>query len=284
MNMAGKRYEGERMKKGISEYNFIKMVFIICFISFIFVITSCQIKPSLESKICKSLEEKYGIEFECESVGVDGGAAFFICYPTNDPTLHFDGDADSETGYVSNDTFIGAIYSKSDANLMTETLSDELGEVYVYGRPKHHGLPDAEQVIQFGDYTLEELRKNTSMSPNLFFIIFFNTTNDLFIDDPGHDYDSISLAVDDLVKYYKEAYEKDICVDMHIYYVNDSEFIYAKDYFKTNLTTSIEFAERLNYKNCITLQLGPEDNGYYSDTLRLNRDEYVNERERMGYN
>ncbi len=248
-------------------------------LAFIVVLASCQTKASLERRICRSLKEKYGMDFACESVGVYGGEAFFVCYPVDDPTLHFDGDANSETGGVGEDTFIGAIFAKNDAALMTEALSAELGEVYVFGIPMHHGLSNANQVIQRDNYSLKELERETSMSPNLKFIIFINTTDELFTDNSGHDYDSISYAVDTLVKYYENNYDYRICVDMQIYYVNNLELDYVKDYFKTNLSTGREFVAELNYQNCISLQMGPEDNGYYYDTLRLTRDEYINERE-----
>ncbi len=251
----------------------------LCFLAFIVVLASCHTKASLERRICKSLKEKYGMDFACESVGVYGGAAFFVCYPEDDPTLLFDGDANSETGGVGEDTFIGAIFAKNDAALMTEALSAELGEAYVFGIPMHHGHSNANQVIASEDYTLKELRKKTSMSPNLKFYIFLNTTDESYIDDPGRDYDSIAHAVDVLTKYYEENYDKGICIDMYIYYVNNLELDYVKDYFKTNLSTGMEFHAELNYQNCISLQMGPEDIGYYYDTLRLTREEYINERE-----
>ena len=256
-----------------------KLLLALCLLAFIVVLASCQTKASLERRICKSLKEKYGMDFACESVGVYGGEAFFVCYPIDDPTLHFDGDANSETGGVGEDTFIGAIFAKNDAALMTEALSAELGEVYVFGIPMHHGHSNANQVIASEEYTLKELRKETSMSPNLKFLIFLNTTDESYIDDPGRDYDSIAHAVEVLTKYYEENYDKGICIDMYIYYVNNLELDYVKDYFKTNLSTGMEFDAELNYQNCISLQMGPENNGYYYDTLRLTRDEYINERE-----
>ena len=266
------------MVQRIKGNNYFSIMMVICMMIIAWGLSSCQTKAGLEKKICENLLEQYGMEFACESVGIDGGGAFFVCYPTDDPTLLFDGLADSQTGNISNDTFTGALFARDDARIMTETLSSELGEVYVFARPVHHGLSGAGQVIRKNGFNLEVLRKETSMDPNLFFIIFVNTSAESFTDDPGHDYDAISKAVDIIVKHYEDNYDKGICVDMHVYYVNDSELDYVEKYFETQLTTSVDFSKELNYQNCITLQMGPEDNGYYSDTLRLSRDEYIEEK------
>ncbi len=258
----------------------LKTCLILCVLLTIFPLTSCHIRRGLENKIISNLEECYNTEFECESLRTDGGGAFFVCYPTDDPSLHFDGMADSRSGGISYDRFVGAIIAKEDTKLMTEYLSKSLGDIYVYGAPVHQTGSRAARVIRRGDYTIDDFMDYASCS-NLFFYIFIDKTSDSFKDDPGKDYDLISGSVDSMVKYYNEKFNLDICVDMHIYYVTDKEIEFAKNFFSTHTEADYEFNQSVSPNHLITLQMGPESNGHFSQTLRLSREEYISKRERM---
>ena len=253
---------------------------VICMMIIAWGLSSCQTKAGLEKKICENLLEQYGMEFACESVGVDGGGAFFVCYPTDDSTLHFDGFADSKTGYISYDTFPGAIIARENSGLMTELLSEELGDIYVYAAPKHENTELSEELISGGNYTVSDLNMICGY-PNLFFYIFINTSSNSFIDDPGNDYDVVNRSVEEIVNLYKEEYDWEICVDMHIYYVDAEEMDYAKHFFMTHTNTDHSFAEKISSVNRITLQMGPDDYGLYYKSLRLSRDEYIEEKEKL---
>lgn len=253
---------------------------IICVLLSISCLTSCNIKTGLKNRIINNLEDCYNTEFECESLRTDGGGAFFVCYPKYDPTLLFDGLADSRSGGISYDCFVGAIFAKEDTKLMTDYLSKKIEDIYVYGAPVHQTSSGADSIIRRGDYTIDDFRDYASC-PNLFFYIFIDISSNTFIDDPGRDYDIISDSVDSMVKYYKDKFDRDICVDMHIYYVTDKEIEFAKDFFLTHTMADFEFNQSVSPNYLITLQMGPESNGYFSHTLRLSREEYISERERM---
>ena len=258
-----------------------KQILILGLMMTLFGLTSCHTKEGLEKQITQALENKYGTEFSCESLSINGGGATFVCYPSDDPSLLFDGLADSKTGEIGYDHFTGALFAKEDSRIMTELLSDKLGEVYIYGTPEHSGGSYVESIIRRGNYNLEDL-KGGLLSPNLFFYIFIDTSSELFIDDPGRDYDVLNDVVNKLVEHYKNVYEHDICVDMHIYYVDDKDLAFAKEYFQTHVTVYFDFNTQIGHKKMIALQMGPEDNGEYFGSLRLTRDEYIEERERMG--
>ncbi len=253
---------------------------IICVLLSISCLTSCNTRKGLEKKIINNLEDYYNTEFVCESLSVYGGGADFVCYPTYDPTLLFNGFADSETGGISYDLFVGAIIAKEDTKIMTECLSENLRDVYVIGVPVHQTGSNAARVIRRGDYTIDDFR-DCADCPNLFFYIFVDTSSESYIDDPGRDYDMFSEAVDSLVKYYKEEYEKAICADIYIYYVDKSAVDFSKDYFKTHVSVFFDFNKIVSPKYRIILQLGPEENGYLHNSSRLSRDEYIEERERI---
>jgi len=243
-------------------------------------LTSCHIRRGLEKKIISNLEDCYNTEFECESLRTDGGGAFFVCYPTEDPSLLFDGMADSRSGGISYDHFVGAILAKEDTKLMTEHLSQNLGDIYVYGAPVHQTGPGAAMVIRRGDCSTEDF-KGCITCPNLFFYVLIDVSSELFIDDPAYDYDVFSESVDTIVKHYKDLYEVDICVDMHIYYVTDNEIEYAKNFFSTHTEADYVFNQSVSPNYLITLQMGPENNGHFYRTLRLSKEEYIEKRERM---
>ncbi len=259
----------------------LKTCFILCVLLTIFPLTSCHTKEGLEKQITQALENKYGTEFSCESLSINGGGATFVCYPSDDPSLLFDGLANSKTGEIGYDHFIGALFAKEDTEMMTEILSEKLGDVYIYETPKHYGGSFDEAIIRRGDYALNDL-KGGILSPNLFFYIFIDTSSELFIDDPGRDYDVLNDVVNKLVEHYKNVYEHDICVEMHIYYVDDEDLAFAKEYFQTHVTVYFDFNTQIGHKKMIALQMGPEDNGEYFESLRLTRDEYIEEREMMG--
>ncbi len=257
-----------------------KQILILGLMMALFGLTSCHTKEGLEKQITQALENKYGMEFSCESLSINGGGATFVCYPSNDPSLLFDGLADSKTGEIGYDHFTGALFAKEDSRIMTELLSDKLGKVYIYGTPEHLGGSYVESIIRRGNYNLEDL-KGGQLSHNLFFYIFIDTSCDSYVDDPGKDYDALFESVTEMVEYYKETYERDICVDMHIYYVDDEDLAFAKEYFQTHVTVYFDFNTQIGHKKMIALQMGPEDNGKYYGSLRKTRDEYIEERERM---
>ena len=260
--------------------HFFKFCLVLCILSILLCLTSCHTRKGLEKKIIQNLEDCYNTEFECESLRIDGGGAFFVCYPKYDPTLLFDGLADSETGGISYDRFVGAMFAKEDTVVFSDFLSKSLGDVYVYGAPVHYTGAGAARVIRRGDYSFEDLKDCVSCT-NIFFYIFVDKSSEFFVDDPGYDYDVIFESVDAFVKYYKEEYGVDVCVDMHIYYVTDKEIEFAKDFFLTHTMADFEFNQSVSPNYLITLQMGPEENGHFSRALRLSKEEFISERERM---
>ncbi len=244
-------------------------------------LSSCHTRWWLENKITDNLENWYGVEFEMESMRIDGGGVSFVCYPKSDPTLLFDGFGDSETGGISYERLIGAVFARDDTRIMTESLTANLGDVYVYAAPRFISGTNAVKVIRSGDFTPENI-KECAGSTYLFINIFINVSSELYIDDPGRDYDMISESVDTLVDYYMEMYEVPVCVNMHIYYVTgDDEIEYAKKFFLSHIEVDFEFENVITPNHRIILQMGPEDVGSYSDSLRLSRDEYIEKRKGM---
>ena len=257
-----------------------RSIMLICVLVALVCLSSCHTRGWLENKITDNLENWYGVEFEMESMRIDGGGVSFVCYPKSDPTLLFDGFGDSKTGGISYERLIGAVFARDDTRIMTESLTANLGDVYVYATPRFISCTNAVKVIRSGDFTPENIRECAG-STNLFIYIFINVSSELYIDDPGRDYDMISESVDTLVDYYMKMYEVSVCVDMHIYYVTDDEMEYAKKFYLNHTEVDYEFQNVITPQHRITLQMGPEDAGSYADTLRLSRDEYIEKREGM---
>ena len=236
----------------------------------------------LVGKIKWNLWKKYGTRFECESLIVEGNAANFTAYPRYDSALRFNGLADSRDGSIEFDEYVGAIIAKEDTRVISEMLGDALGESFVYGSPvirngRFVGQYEAE-MIKDGSYTLEQLYRLSSGYK--FFYIVINVTDDRYVYNPGAEYDLLEQTINEMSKTYYERYGKDVCADLHIYFVDEELFDYSKEYFNTHTETTHDFNLRVSPNYLLVIEMGPLEE-YSSNNIRLTREQYIEQREEI---
>ncbi len=234
----------------------------------------------LQSRITHDLNSRYHTKFTCDYLSLYGGGADFVCHPNNNPKLLFDGFADSETGAVIYDTYPGSIITSEDTNFLNEILSKTDLDAFAFGVPMHRGDFIVEEMISHDEYTLDDLHYKV-YSPELLFYVFIYSSDVSYVIDPGKEYELLCQSADELTGMYKNIYNQEVSVTMHIYFVNYEKLDYVKEYFSTHLYPDMEFISILKPRGIIYLQLGSEQ-GNYSETMRLTRDEYIEEREMMG--
>ena len=230
----------------------------------------------LSHRITHNLESQYNTKFCCDSLITSGGGVEFVCHPKEDESLLFDGFGDSTTGSISYDTYPGAIIAREDTSIFSDLLSDTFTDFYVYEKPKHRGEYLVYQIISKGKFTIDELHRNV-YTPDLFFYVFINDSINL---EYGDEYDSLKQASSMMAEIYEEKYNQPISISMHIYYVDAGMTDYIEEYFINHMFVDDEFEEEIMPNGMIRIQMGSDD-GYYYESLRITKEEYINERERM---
>ncbi len=231
----------------------------------------------LSLKIRSNIWRRYGKIFTCESVIKDGGGAYFVCYPTSDPQMHFDGLADSKNGNIVYDKYIGAIFAKDDAENLQKLLDASYNNVYVYGVPVARSDFLSETIKKAK--TIDELHEKDHIG-YLCFYVFINISDESYVYDPQGEYDVLENCVNELIEMYKAKYNQDVCADVRLYYVTGSEYDYAKEYFRTHVSGGFEFNVNVRPDYEIPIQFGVQ-NTYYSENMRLTKEEFIEERERV---
>ena len=233
--------------------------------------------PFLSLKIRWNLWRRYGKIFTCESVIKDGGGAYFVCYPTSDPQMHFDGLADSKNGNIVYDKYLGAIFAKDDTEYLQNFLNNSFNDVYVYGEPVVRSN-FITKVIKNAK-TVDELHEKYYLG-HMCFYIFINVSDKSYVYDPQGEYDILKDCVNELIDMYKTKYNQDVCADVRLYYVDESEYDYAKEYFRTHVSGEYDFNVNVSPDYEIPIQFGVRNN-FYSESMRLTKEEFVEERERI---
>jgi len=222
----------------------------------------------LKMTINHTLKDKYGEEFKCISISIDGGAIKYVSYPQSDQSLHFDGLVGSY------DTYPGAIISNDDSIILGDYMSTELGDVYVYGMPSVKSNSELTHMINVGRRTADELRAAV-YNPRKYFYVILNVSSSpkrTFEDE----YDMIMKSTNELIEYYKRNYNMDIVVDLNINFVNQKEYDFSKIYFQTHVGTDFEF----NSEICslpIVMEIGKVDD-FSVESWIVSKEEYVIER------
>ena len=134
-------------------------------------------------------------------------------------------------------------------------------------------------VVSEGDFTVDELRRE-ALSSTPYFYIVINLSSESFVADPGTEYDILKDSADSLVNMYMQEYGQDIYVDMCIYYLEEGDYEYATEYFKTHITTNEDEEHHLHFNDMILVEFGSENIHGASHNLRLTRDEFIEIRER----
>lgn len=232
----------------------------------------------LAHRITRELASQYNTKFVCDSLSVYAGTVDFVCHPKNDPTLMFDGFCYTDGG-LNYDTFPGAIIAKDDVAVLTELLDDSFQDYFVLGRPTHRGGMTVEMVISEGDYTVDDIHEK-SYSPELIFYVFINRLNDYSEFDYAREYEELERAIDALAGMYSDKYGQTICVKLWLYFIDSEKMDYTREYFVDHLLVSYDFEKELLPMDEIIIQMGPE-NSWWVDNLRMTKDEYIAEREKM---
>ena len=233
----------------------------------------------LAQRITHNLKMQYHSSFICDSLSIYGDGVNFVCHPKDDSTLMFDGFGDSRSGSISYDTYPGAIIAKEDTAYLSELLLESFSEVFVYGDPRHRGGYKIDEMISSGNYTLDDLHK-MDYAPELFFYVFINPLSTNGIYDYENEYNILEQSIGKLTGMYKEKYEQDVCVVMHIYFIDSNMIEYTSEYFENHLSPDYVFENEIKPQGIIHIQMGAE-NGFYSESLRMTKEEYIEERERM---
>ncbi len=227
-----------------------------------------------------NLQSEYGMEFVCDSLSINGGGVFFQCHPLSDSTLIFSGFGDSSSGYIDYDTFPGAIIAKDDARLFLEYLDDRLGKALVYGIPYIQGNIQNSRLISSGEFTLDELHE-VSYYPHIFLYMVVDSSDDSYICTPEMEYAAITDASNKIVSLYREKYHQEVCVNLRLFFVNRDDYAYAEEYFETHISLDDDFSNVLSHNKEIMIEIGSTDIDQTYDLQRLNREEYIDKRERI---
>ena len=218
--------------------------------------------------IAHNLKTKYGEEFKCISVSIDGGAITFVSYPEKDQSLLFDGLVGSY------DTYPGVIISKDDSLILEEYMSSELGDVFVYCMPDIQSDSETTHMINVGRNTPDELR-SVSYYPRRFFYVILNVSSAQNRTSED-EYDMILRSTNEFIEFYKQNYDLDIIADLRIIFVNSEEYEFAKTYFQTHVGTDYEFNREI-MSLPIVMEIG-DPNSFSSESRMITKEEYVAQR------
>ena len=218
--------------------------------------------------IAHNLKTKYGEEFKCISVSIDGGAITFVSYPEKDQSLLFDGLVGSY------DTYPGAIISKDDSRILEEYMSSELVDVFVYCMPDIQSNSERTYMISVGKRTADDLRSASRYSRRYFYVILnVSSAQNRTSED---EYDMILRSTNEFIEFYKQNYDLDIIADLRIIFVNSEEYEFAKTYFQTHVGTDYEFNREI-MSLPIVMEIG-DPNPFSSESRMITKEEYVAQR------
>lgn len=262
-----------------------KHISLILFIILVIVIT-CRINHSFLKMIIRhNLRHRYGIGFSIQSLTVEGDAANFVCYPDVDPLLMFDGLANSRNGHIVFDRYAGAIIANEDAMLLEDNLKIRFGDAYVHGSPVFEIDSDAwarsvQKSLDINNPDFVQLHNDLIPIDCLFFYVFINTSNNQYVYGPENDYELLEQSVEKLVEKYRLEFDRDICVDMHVYFLDEQLMEYSREYFETNLKADYDFNKIVSPKYEIVIEMGSR-NVRVKESLRKTIEEFAEERERI---
>ena len=260
----------------------------ICYISIlaaIMLISLCgcaQSRPVVDEEYIEAeLQERYGMEFVCDSLKYSQHMYEAICHPVNDPSLSFD-CMYGEDGSLGYDFYVGAIIAKEESACFSDNIGNELGESFsqcAYAIIIDKGVSGYTE----GNLNICELIKNNTFSiqkvyeicpiDSLFFRIFINER--YCNDDYGNEYDVIKNAVDMMVLKYRELYGLDIYIDMDIWFLDDLDYKQLVDGYDD---INADFEEIFDRSELISLQMGIQKD-FVTKDLWLSREEYISVRE-----
>lgn len=230
-------------------------------------------KAEMARRIVNNLEQIYGEEFYCDSLGTYGGLATYICHPISDPSLHFKGEA-STGGTVTASAYPDALLAREDTLIMNDILSQIPGTVVCFRNPYHSWYLDRYNVYG-GEYSIEELRK-TIYHRSIFFDIFFNISDEDFINDPELEYYYLQQCAEEMLDIYRNASDYRCCLLMHVYYMDDDNCSYALGFLGTGYDESNDPEFRFGKE--IVLAFGSEEELDPDDSWRMDLDEFKEER------
>ena len=231
-------------------------------------------KAKLAGSIVINLEELYGEDFFCDSLGTYGDLATYICHPVNDPTLHFKGEASSSSGYITASAYPDAILAREDTAIMNDIFSGIPGTVTSYRHP-YHGTFLQEYNVYRGEYSIDELRK-TIYHNYLWFDVFFDVSDNEFINDPEREYYYLQQCAEELMDFYREASDKNYFVLMHVYYMDADACSSAIEYLNTGHDASNDSEFRFGRK--IIIAFGSVEEFDIPEGWQIAPDEFLEER------
>ncbi len=236
-----------------------------------------------EKYIEDELQERYGMEFVCDSLNYSQHMYKAICHPVEDASLQFSCmyGVDGSLGY---DFYVGAIIAREESKSFSDYIGEGLGESYVRCANAliiDEGVPGRiESNVAICDLIKENsftIQKAYEIDPidRLFFYIYID--NQIGDRDYGEEYDIIEDAVEKMVSKYNELYGLDIYIDMDICFLDDKYYQQLVDEYDD---VNADLKELLNHSTIISMQMGkPKD--YVTKDLWLSREEYICAREAM---
>ncbi len=236
-----------------------------------------------EKYIEDELQERYGMEFVCDSLNYSQHMYIGTCHSAVDPSISFE-CMYGENGDFGYDYYIGAIISREEEEFFTSCLNKYIKNVYTkcaYAIIVDDCTPDDSDgdllicdMVKNGTFTIEKVYDIHPIS-RLSFKIFIDDSDEQlsYLDE----YKIIENSVDELVRKYKELYELDIYVDMCIYFLNSSDYESVYKYF--NCGNENINVDALN-SNIIQIEMGiPKD--YVTEDLWLSSSQYIARRREM---
>ncbi len=267
--------------------NIIKRTYLLLLLTLLFAFGLCGCTDSDsrvivdEKYIEAELQERYGIEFVCDSVKYSQHMYKAICHPQNDMSVSFE-CMYGESGSFGYDFYVGMLLAKEEEQFFTECIGNGLGESYIHctalmmmalnGSELEDSTIQICGLIKNGEFTT---KKAFEISPidKVSFYIYVNS--DTATNDYGGEYDVLEKAVSQLVEKYQEQYDLDIEVNMRIYYLNAGDYKSVISYYQS-LNNDIN----IDRSSKIVIKLGiPND--HTTEDLWLTREEYIVKREEM---
>ncbi len=234
-----------------------------------------------EKYIEAELQERYGIEFVCDSVKYSQHMYKAMCHPKDDSSLSFS-CMYGEDGSFGYDYFVGKIIAKEEETYFSRILNESLDQCFVRGayamiiddgyKDFTEGNTEICELIKEDNFSFEKAYEISPIN-GLSFYIYLNESNiEIGYDD---EYDILENVVHEIVSKYHDIYKLDIYVDMVIYYLSAEDYEKVYEYYIMNKgdINDIQFENYL-----IQMQMGvPMDN--VTQDLWLSKDEYAAKRE-----
>ncbi len=254
-------------------------------------ISACSIDfgSSQEEKrknvILNDLENRYGEEFEIESIYRDGDGYKAMCYPANDKELKFSClyGKDGSLGY---DFYVGALLAREETDCFRSSIGDKLGEIYVKGTyvlAISEGVPNRTNsnlsicdLIKKGDYSIRDIYDIYPIN-SIGFRVFIDKSSEVYSDDAESEYDVFAEAVNELVTKYRDDYGLNIFVSLEIYFLNEEDYKVVVEYFKTGKYED-SYKSVINCTKCLIMEMGTPTESV-TEKLWLTKTDYVAKKE-----